>query len=112
MLVKIKNKQGQSTLEYAFVVAVIVGALIAMQMYIKRSMEGKMKSSSDEIGEQYSAQGSKYTSHTNAWVETDETISPGTSIDSTTGGKTVTEMDQQQELNSVDHVLKFGSETQ
>lgn len=48
------NKKAQSTLEYAVVIAVVVAALIAMQAYVKRGMQGKLKQSSDDIGEQYS----------------------------------------------------------
>ena len=52
MLRKIK---GQSTLEYAMIIAVVVGGLIAMQYYMKRGIQGKLRESSDSIGEQYSA---------------------------------------------------------
>jgi uncharacterized protein (UPF0333 family) len=48
------NKKAQSTLEYAVVIAVVVAGLIAMQAYIKRGMQGKLKQASDDIGEQYS----------------------------------------------------------
>ena len=47
-------KKGQSTLEYAIIIAVIAAALVAMQTYIKRGVQGKLRSSTDEIGEQYS----------------------------------------------------------
>jgi len=45
----------QSTLEYAVVIACITGALIAMQFYVKRSIQGRLREAADEIGEQYSA---------------------------------------------------------
>lgn len=48
------NKRAQSTLEYAVVIAIIVGGLLAMQMYIKRGIQGRLKQASDDIGEQYS----------------------------------------------------------
>jgi hypothetical protein len=48
------NKRAQSTLEYAVLVFVIVAALITMQAYVKRGMQGRIRSSTDEIGEQYS----------------------------------------------------------
>ena len=50
-----QKPKAQSTLEYAMVVACIAAALIAMQIYIKRSIQGKIRDSADEIGEQYSA---------------------------------------------------------
>lgn len=47
--------KAQSTLEYAVVIAVVVAALLAIQVYMKRSVQGKLRSSTDNIGEQYSA---------------------------------------------------------
>jgi len=47
------NKKGQGTLEYAVIIAVIVAALIAMQNYVKRGMQGKLRESTDNIGEQF-----------------------------------------------------------
>jgi len=49
-----KMKKAQSTLEYALILAVIVGALLTMQNYLKRSVQGKLQATADEIGEQYS----------------------------------------------------------
>jgi len=50
-----QQRKAQSTLEYAMVIACVVGALIAMQIYIKRGIQGKLRDAADEIGEQYSA---------------------------------------------------------
>jgi uncharacterized protein (UPF0333 family) len=47
------RKKGQSTLEYALIIAVVVIALIAIVNYMGRSMQGRLKSSSDEIGNQF-----------------------------------------------------------
>jgi len=47
------NKKGQSTLEYALIIAVIVAGLLLMQMYIKRGYAGRLKSSTDDMGEQF-----------------------------------------------------------
>jgi hypothetical protein len=47
------NRKGQSTLEYAIVVAIIVGGLLAMQFYVKRGWEGKLRSAADDMGEQF-----------------------------------------------------------
>lgn len=48
------NKKAQSTLEYALLIGVIVAGLIAMQLYLKRGYQGKLRESSDQIGAQYS----------------------------------------------------------
>ena len=49
-----KCRKAQSTLEYALLVGVVVGVLLTMQNYLKRSMQGKLQSTADEMGEQYS----------------------------------------------------------
>ncbi|MBI3319019.1 MAG: hypothetical protein HYZ89_00300 [Candidatus Omnitrophica bacterium] len=43
----------QATLEYAVVIAVIVAALLAMQIYMKRGVQGKLRDATDQVGEQY-----------------------------------------------------------
>lgn len=47
------KRKGQSTVEYALIIAVVVAGLLLMQYYIRRGYAGKLKSSSDDIGEQY-----------------------------------------------------------
>jgi len=47
------NRKGQSTLEYALIIAVVVGGLLLMQHYVKRGYSGRLKSAADEMGEQY-----------------------------------------------------------
>ena len=50
---KTNKARAQTTLEYAVIIAVIVAALLTMQVYIKRSLQGKLRSAADEIGQQY-----------------------------------------------------------
>ena len=38
-----RKRKGQSTVEYAIVLGVIVGALIAMQTYVKRGLQAKYR---------------------------------------------------------------------
>jgi len=47
------RNQAQATVEYAMVVICLVGALIAMRIYIKRSIQGRLREASDSLGEQY-----------------------------------------------------------
>jgi len=49
------RRRGQSTLEYALVIACVVAALTLMQHYFKRSMAGRYKTVADDIsqGEQF-----------------------------------------------------------
>ena len=49
-----KRKKGQSTLEYAILIIIIIGALLSIQVYIKRGVQGRFKSAADDIGDQYS----------------------------------------------------------
>ena len=46
-------RRGQTTLEYTAVIVVIIAALLAMTRYIKRGMMGKLRESTDSIGEQF-----------------------------------------------------------
>lgn len=48
------TRKGQSTLEYAILVLIVIVALLAMQTYLKRGVQGRMRESSDSIGEAYS----------------------------------------------------------
>lgn len=48
------HKRGQYALEYALIIAVSVVALISIQAYLKRGIQGKIKESADTLGEEYS----------------------------------------------------------
>ncbi len=67
----LRKIKGQSTVEYAVLIVVVIGALLAMQQYLKRGLSGSVKSSSDQIGEQFSPGNVNYyrsvvtSSHTN-----------------------------------------------
>ena len=45
----IRMKKAQSTAEYAILFGVIIGAAIAMQAYVKKSINARMKDSSDAL---------------------------------------------------------------
>jgi hypothetical protein len=49
-----KRQKGQSTLEYAILIIIIIGALLSIQVYIKRGVQGRLKSAADDIGTQFS----------------------------------------------------------
>ncbi len=42
-----KNKRAQSTAEYAILIALVVGAVVAMQTYVKRGIQARQKVESD-----------------------------------------------------------------
>ena len=74
---RLLNKRAQSTLEYAVLIAVVVGALVAMQIYMKRGVEGRMRSSTDNIGKQFDPDKTSYKYTTKTASETVETTSGG-----------------------------------
>ena len=47
------KKSGQSSLEYATLVIVIMGVFIAMGTYFKRGVQGRWKEAVDGFGDQY-----------------------------------------------------------
>jgi hypothetical protein len=73
--------KAQSTLEYAIVIAVVVAALLAMQIYMKRGVQGKLHESADQIGEQFDA------GNTSVYSAKGHT---GTTVQEVTAGATTT----------------------
>ena len=49
----IRRLRAQSTLEYAVLTIIIIGAFIAMNQYIRRGFQGRWKATMDDFGEQY-----------------------------------------------------------
>ncbi|MDD5196839.1 MAG: hypothetical protein WC937_02710 [Candidatus Omnitrophota bacterium] len=45
-------QKAQSTLEYAIVIFSVIAALLAMQVYMRRGLQGKMRSTADELSVQ------------------------------------------------------------
>jgi len=43
MLRSLKNRKAQSTAEYAILIALVIGVVIAMQTYVKRGIQGRYK---------------------------------------------------------------------
>ena len=88
------RKKGQSTLEYAVIIAVVVAGLLAMQMYIKRGIQGRFRQASDDIGDQFSADTTTSNFTTNINTAQKETSSNGivtTNITTGTQSKTGSE---------------------
>jgi len=86
--------RGQGTLEYVILTGFVVAALIAMGVYMKRGFQGKLRESTDQIGEQYSAEhtNTQYTTTTN--TSQNENVAAGvttTSVTANTQTKTGSE---------------------
>ena len=47
-------RRGQGILEYSILIICIAAGLLAMQYYVKRAIQGRLRQSADSIGEQYS----------------------------------------------------------
>ena len=50
------NRRGQTILEYTVIFIIILGVMIAMKDYLKRGIQGRWKSASDDFGQQYDPQ--------------------------------------------------------
>ena len=86
-----RKRRGQSTVEYAVLAAVVVGALLVMQVYMKRGISGKFRESTDRIGEQYTPYTSTYNLNTGSTSDrTETTTAAGTSISAINKAETQT----------------------
>ena len=72
-----KNNIAQSTLEYAVIIAVVVAALLALQIYLKRGVQGKLRQSTDNIGEQFEANQTSASSFISTTGNTVQNITQG-----------------------------------
>ena len=57
LILKFKNRKGNSSIEYAFLIALVIGALIGMQSYLKRPIYQRWRLAGDAFGfgRQYAA---------------------------------------------------------
>ena len=77
MFIRLNKRKAQSTLEYGVVIAVIVAGLVAMQTYIKRGVQGRLRQASDDIGEQFSPGYTTGTTTTTTTVNSTENVVGG-----------------------------------
>ena len=80
------RNRGQSTAEITVLFAVIIGALLTMQIYMKRAAMGKLRSAADQVGDQFSpyVTTSQYHNHYKANKD-DVTTTQGLSTSTLTG---------------------------
>ena len=74
---KKKKTRGQSTLEYAVLIIIVIGALLSIQVYIKRGVQGRLKSATDDIGDQYLPGNTNVHMFTHVLSNTRDTFSRG-----------------------------------
>ena len=71
-MLRIRKRNGQSVLEYIILIVIVIAALLTLQVYMKRGLQGRLKQATDDIGDQYTtAKDANYikVKHktTNAW---------------------------------------------
>lgn len=77
-----KTKKGQSTLEYALIITVVIAALLAINVYMKHGVQGRLKESADDIGKQFDAGGN----YSSSWKTLSTGQSNTTEVRDTTNG--------------------------
>ncbi|MCX5714626.1 MAG: hypothetical protein NT033_07470 [Candidatus Omnitrophica bacterium] len=60
----LKKSIGQSTAEYAVLLAVMAAALLAMQVYVKRGLQGRIRNLSDQLSTYHYEPGRTISSYT------------------------------------------------
>jgi hypothetical protein len=100
MFKTMRNLKGQSTLEYAILIIIIIAALITLQSYIKRGVQGRLGSSTDTIGDQFStSSNANYYKQTNTGSDT---------LDSNIRGVANTQLLNPQQTNTYQHINMDG----
>ncbi|MCX5706988.1 MAG: hypothetical protein NTW13_04970 [Candidatus Omnitrophica bacterium] len=98
----LRKKSGQSTLEYVILTGFVVAALIAMGIYMKRGFQGRLKESTDQVGQQYSP-GITISNYT--------TVANSAQIETLSGGITSTNIDTNlQNRWGNEHVMESSNE--
>lgn len=96
----LRKMKGQSTLEYAVLIIIVIGALLSIQVYIKRGVQGRLKSAADDIGEQYSPGNTNYMAVTRVKSNTAETFKYGVSRSELNEDEVTTTTKNQQIINA------------
>lgn len=102
MFIRLRKNRAQSTLEYAILIGVIVAGLIAMQVYLKRGFQGKLRDNADNMGKQFSPGHTAYTATTTSSSASNENFEDGVSTTSITNQTT--------DRGTTDNVENFDQE--
>ncbi|MDP2928384.1 MAG: hypothetical protein Q8N80_06280 [Candidatus Omnitrophota bacterium] len=95
--------KGQTTLEVVILIGFVVAALIAMGVYMKRGIQGRLRDSTDQVGEQYSARHTSSEYVTTTGMTQMENITKGGAIETVisrniqkkAGSETIADFDQE-----------------
>jgi hypothetical protein len=94
-----KRQKGQSTLEYAILIIIIIGALLSIQVYIKRGIQGRLKSATDDIGTQFSPGNTNVTKRMTTSSRSYETFMEGVSRSELDGNEVTSEQMNSEVMN-------------
>jgi hypothetical protein len=94
-----KRQKGQSTLEYAILIIIIIGALLSIQVYIKRGVQGRLKSATDDIGSQFSPGNTNVTKRMTTSSVSSETFVSGVTKSQLLGNEVTQDLMNSQILN-------------
>jgi cytoskeletal protein RodZ len=86
-----QRRKGQSTLEYAILIIIIIGALLSIQVYVKRGVQGRFKSAADDIGDQFSPGNTNVIKVITTSSSTKDTFKSGVTTSTLTNAETTTE---------------------
>jgi len=95
-----RRRKGQSTLEYAILIIIIIGALLSIQVYIKRGVQGRLKQATDDIGDQFSPGNTNVTKYTTVTGQTRDTFTSGVTKSTLTQNEVTGDIMNSQIMNS------------
>lgn len=85
----LKRIKGQSMVEYALIITIVALALLAVNIYMKRGVEGKLRDSGDSIGQQFEARATEVIVNRDASGTVSEENLAGKTTVTLTGDKSV-----------------------
>src|SRR6185503_4092419 len=92
-------KRGQSTLEYAVLIIIIIGALLSIQVYIKRGVQGRLKEATDDIGDQFSPGNTNVIKYTTTTGQTRDTFQDGVTKSTLTRNEVTSDIENSEIMN-------------
>ena len=95
-----KRQKGQSTLEYAILIIIIIGALLSIQVYIKRGVQGRLKQATDDIGTQFSVGNTNVVKTMTTSSRSSETFAAGATGSTLLGDEITTDLMNSAILNA------------
>ena len=102
------RSQGQTAVEFAVLIAVLIAGLLVMQVYMKRGVSGMLRNSADSIGDQYAPKDA--TSNVTLTVNSDTVTTSQLAINQSVGSETADVMITDTVINQ-DQTTRTGDES-